>query len=302
MKDLPKVEFPGVLEIVAGAKIPCAVLSDGRRVLSEAGISNALGSRTGGAIRIKKKMVESGGAPLPIFAAPKGLKAFISEELWCDLTNPLQCIHGNRIADYYEATLLPQICDVWLMARDAGALHPQQLSRAKQAEILMRGLAHIGIIALVDEATGYQEVRDRKALAVILDRYLRKEFAAWAKTFPDEFYKQMFKLKGWPYNPSSVKRPSIIGKYTNDIVYERLAPGILEELQKLNPKNEQGRRKHKNFQFLTDDVGHPALSRHIHAVIALMRGSTTWDGFYRLLQRSFSKQNESIWLSLLDDE
>ena len=33
---------------------------------------------------------------------------------------------------------------------------------ARQADVLMRALAHVGIAALVDEATGYQEVRDRR--------------------------------------------------------------------------------------------------------------------------------------------
>src|SRR6266700_2442847 len=70
-------------------------------------------------------------------------------------------------------------CDVWLKAREAGALQTQQLDKAQKAEMLMRGLAHIGIIALVDEATGYQEIRDRLALQAILDAYLRKELAAW---------------------------------------------------------------------------------------------------------------------------
>ena len=78
----------------------------------------------------------------------------------------------------------------------------------------MRGLAHVGIVALVDEATGYQEVRDRLALQAILDKYLWKEFAAWAKRFPDEFYREMFGLKNWSYNPMSVARPGIVGGST----------------------------------------------------------------------------------------
>ncbi len=63
---------------------------------------------------------------------------------------------------------------------------------AKAASLLIRGLAYVGIVALVDEATGYQEVRDKRALQSILDKYLRKELAAWAKRFPDEFCKEMF--------------------------------------------------------------------------------------------------------------
>jgi hypothetical protein len=160
----------------------------------------------------------------------------------------------------------------------------------------MRGLAHIGIIALVDEATGYQEVRDRLALQAILDKYLAKEFAAWAKRFPDEFYYQMFRLKNWQWKGMKVNRPSVVGHYTNDIVYQRLAPGILEELQGRNPPDEKGHRRAKHHQWLTIDIGHPALAQHLHAVIALMRASSTWDQFQRSLQRAFPKKNETGYL------
>jgi hypothetical protein len=60
----------------------------------------------------------------------------------------------------------------------------------------------------------------------------------------------------------SVNRPQIVGKYTNDIVYERLAPGILEELQERNPKDTRGERPVKHHQWLTEDIGHPALERY----------------------------------------
>jgi hypothetical protein len=66
---------------------------------------------------------------------------------------------------------------------------------SRHDDIVMRGLARVGIVALIDEATGYQEVRDRKALQSILNSilnaFLRKELAAWALRFPKEFYEQV---------------------------------------------------------------------------------------------------------------
>lgn len=209
---------------------------------------------------------------------------------------PIKFLQGKTIQTGYDATALPLICDIWLKARDAGALQKQQLGKAKRAEILMRGLAHIGIVALVDEATGYQEVRDRKALQAILDRYLRKELAAWAKRFPDEFYKEMFRLRGWEWKGMKINRPSIVGKYTNDLVYERLAPGLLDELQRKNPKEESGRRKAKHHQWLTEDVGHPALAQHLYAVIGFMRVAGSWDQFIRMMDRAFPKKGHTLEL------
>lgn len=295
-----KATHTGILDIV-GKKIPCAVLEDGQRVLSEHGITTALGSRSGAAKRLKRAGKE-GGAPLPVFIASKNLLPYINNDLYVGLTDPLEYIVSkDRNASGFPAELLPQICDVWLKAREDGALNKQQYKKCLQAEMLMRGLAHIGIIALVDEATGYQVIRDKLALQAILDKYLRKELAAWAKRFPDEFYIQMFRLRDWQWRGMKVNRPSVVGKYTKDIVYERLAPNILEELEKRNPRDSKGQRKHKHHQWLTEDIGHPALSQHLYAVIALMKSSSTWDQFHRSLQRALPKKGQTIEMPLEEE-
>jgi hypothetical protein len=61
---------------------------------------------------------------------------------------------------------------------------------AERADILMRGLAHIGIIALVDEATGYQRDRARDALTRILEAFIAKELQPWLRTFRADFYQE----------------------------------------------------------------------------------------------------------------
>lgn len=280
--------------------IDCAVLEDGSRVLSERAVSKAFGAKRGGAHWRRKKAGEA-GADLPVYASATNLLSFITKDLDVALKNPVKYRYGGgHTANGLPAQYLPEVCNIWLKVRDADKLHPSQLHLAVQADMLMRGLATVGIIALVDEATGYQELRDKKALAAILDKYLRKELAAWAKKFPDEFYMEMFRLRNWPWNPVSVARPSVVGKYTNDLVYERLAPKILDELQKRNPKNESGNRANKHHQWLTEDLGDPALAQHIFALIALMKASTSWDGFYRSVQRALPKKNEQMPLLIED--
>jgi len=291
----PKATHTGELKI-GDTVIPCAVLEDGRRVISEHGLTNALlGSRSGASKRIKRAKMEQ-GALVPLFLAPSNLKPFISEEL---INGPLkQLVYsiGQREVSGFDAVVLPQACDIWLKARAAGKLQDQQQDKALKAEILMRGLAHIGIIALVDEATGYQEIRDKEALQAILDAYLRKELAAWAKRFPNEFYEQMFRLRGWQWKGMKVNRPQVVGRYTNDLVYERLAPGILKELESRNPRNTRGQRDSKHHQWLTEDVGHPALAQHLYALIGFMRVSSSWKQFYQMVQQAFPKKGEVPFL------
>jgi hypothetical protein len=282
---------------IGGSEIECAVLEDGIRVLSQRAFTKAIGAPSGGAAF--KRRAEEGVADLPIFVAYERLKPFIDDELRASLISPVEYIpkHGGRSALGIKAELVPNVCDVWLKARDAGALTENQKRIAKHADILMRGLAHVGIAALVDEATDYQPIRDKRALQEILDKYLRKEYAAWAKRFPDDFYKEMFRLRGWQWRGMRVNRPSVVGKYTNDLVYQRLAPGVLDELQKRNPKDDKGNREGKHHQLLTDDIGLPALQNHLFATTGFMRASSTWDQFYRSMQRAFPKLNTNMVLN-----
>lgn len=197
----------------------------------------------------------------------------------------------------YEAHTLVALCEAITDAREAKLLKTVQEKRYGDAcYVMLKAFAKVGIIALVDEATGYQEVRDRLALQAILDKFLRSELAAWAKRFPDEFYEQMFRLKGWQWKGMKVNRPQVVGHYTKDLVYERLAAGIVEELESRNPKNTRGRRGARHHQWLTEDVGHPALAQHLYALIGFMRVCSSWPQFYHMVQKAFPKKGSTLLL------
>lgn len=288
---LPKATHAGTLKI-GEIEIPCAVLDNGMRVLTQRGVYGALGrsTRTGS---LSKK---DGAQQLPRFLAPDNLSPYISEELRRASTPIVFTpISSGNPAYGYPAELLPKICEVYLKARAANALQTQQRNLAIRAEILVRGLAIIGIVALVDEATGYQDARTKDALAKILEQFIAKELRPWVKTFQDDFYKEIFRLKNWPYREESFrKRPGVVGKYTNNIIYERLAPGVLAELRIVSERHENGRLKHKYFQRLTEETGHPKLKEHIAAVTALMRVSDSWEQFKKLLQRALPAYNTNL--------
>jgi hypothetical protein len=278
---------------IGDLEIPAYVLENGTRVLSGRGMQTAL------------QLGQSHGSKLKKLLGSPNIKPHITRELAMALDSPLRFVRpgrGGKLAVGYEATILPDICDAILDARKHETLTPPEQLVADQCEILTRAFAKVGIIALIDEVTGYQEIRDREALQAILDKFLRKEFAAWAKRFPDDFYKEMFRLRGWQWRGMRVNRPSVVGNYTNDLVYQRLAPGVLEELRARNPKDERGNREGKHHQLLTDDIGIPALQQHLHATMAFMRANSTWDGFYRAMQRAFPKLNSTLLLNFPEPE
>jgi P63C domain len=282
--------------------IPAAVLDDGTRVISERGMSKALGAKRGGSHwQRKKKAEEEGGAFLPVFLSANNLKPFVSNELALALSTPiLYRVPGSGgIANGIEANNVPKICRVWMNANIAGVLSKPQQRIARAADILLRGLEVIGIVGLVDEATGYQETRAKDALVKILEAFIAKELREWVSTFPVDYYKELFRLRGWhfPDLPADQKRrPILVGKITNDVIYDRLAPGVREELHRLTPRNEKGRLKHKLFQRLTKETGHPKLKEHLASVTTLMRAADNWPQFMSMLNRSLPRYGDTPYL------
>ena len=280
---LPRATHEGILHI-GNVVIPCAVLENGQRVLTQSGLMRALGR----ARQAKGREYYDADVNMPAFLTAKNLKPFISKEL--EVTSSqleFRTVRGMR-AFGYPAELLPKVCDVFLDADEANALTRGQEHIALQAKILIRGLAHVGIVALVDEATGYQDERARDALAKILEAFIAKELRPWVRTFLPDFYKELFRLRGIPYT-GDVKRPQYIGHLTNDLVYARLAPGVLDELRRLTPRDDKGRLKNHLHRRLTEEIGHPKLQQHLSAVTALMKASDAWRQFKPMVDRALPR-------------
>ena len=285
------------LDIIAGApdkpvvigdiEIPCYVLEDETRVVSSTGLQESIGVSRKGLVQ------DEYGNMIPRFAMSRAIYPLLTDQLKKSFSSRILFNSPTSGVTYgYPATILADICDVVLTARQAGTLNSQQERLAQRCEVLVRGFARIGIIALVDEATGYQRIREERALATILERFISEELQKWSRTFPYEFYQEIFRLKGWG-SPEGVKRPSVIGTYTNDVVYARLAPGVLDELKRLNPILDNGRRRNRHHQWFTPDYGHPKLKEHLIGVIALMKAAPNWDSFKRSLQRVYPKPGET---------
>ena len=280
---------------IGTAEIQCYVLPNETRVLSQTGLQLALGMSTGGG--------QGGARKISALMEKLQLKGIIINNLVARVSLPIRFIppHGGNPANGYEATILPDICSALIKANQEGKLDARLKYMAVQAELLQHGFATLGIIGLVDEATGYQNIRARDALQAFLDRFLRKELAAWVKTFPDEFFQELFRLKRWQWKGTS-RRPGVVGKYINDLIYDRLGAGVLDELQKRNPLDNKGRRKTKHFQWLTEDIGNPALAQHMYAAIGFMRAAENWEEFKSSFYRAFPKKGENLALALNFDQ
>ena len=272
---------------IGDIEIPCYVLEDGRRVLSQRGLQTGIGMNVSGGAQRMLNLVQTIGASAEQIEALSAL-----------ITHPIkfQPPQGGTSAHGYEATVLADVCDAILEARRTKRLNPQQQHIAERCEILLRGFSRVGIIALVDEATGYQEYRARDSLSRILEAFIAKELQPWVQTFPSDFYQEMFRLRGLLYPHDSVRRPQYFGTLTNDLVYKRIAPGVLSELKRVTPRDDSGRLKHKLFQRLTSNIGYPKLREHLGSVVTIMKLSEEWPDFMEKLDRIHPRYGETMML------
>ncbi len=282
-KDIPIAEYTGKVD-VGDKQIPCAVLyaesENPIRVFWQREIVGLLtGNKKGGFER---------------YLQPRNLQPFLPEKFkeksLSETIMPMKIKGRAGIAQAFEATDLIDICQMYMRASKAGVLSIAQEKIAIQADIVVFAFAKLGVIAIIDEATDFQYVRERFALNKLLDKYLDEGAKKWARKFPNDFYKEIFRLNSWAYNPNSVKRPSVIGKWTNDIIYTRFPKPVLIKLNDLNPMTENGYRKWRHHQFLTEDIGHPELQEYISNVIFLMKSSSNWRKFRQLFARAMGKE------------
>ena len=281
-----KISHEGELDL-NGFIIPCYVLENGDRILSTAGMQRALGLETKAGQRSSGRLDE--------ILSSRAVKPFISTDSTSAKLETLDAYRGQQKITAYKAETLPEICEALLKARDFAnknnlTLGTRQLSVIEQADILIRSLAKIGIVALVDEATGYQYDREKDELQKILKKYISQELLPWQKTFPDIFYKELFRLNGWDFTVNGIKkRPGVIGTWTNKLIYEELPKGVLEELQKNVPTSESGNKTARFHQLLTDDIGNPHLRAQINQIVTLFQLSDDmkhmWQQFEKLKQR-----------------
>ncbi len=270
-------------------------MDGGTRVLSGRGMQNSLGfSRT------------SSGSALGNFIDSK-LNQFIDDDALEKIKSPISFKRvgsGGSAPETngFDATVLIDICDSLMQASKVEAfLTEQQIKYAMAAESIIRSVAKMGIIALVDEATGYQYEREKDALQKIIDKYLHDERRKWSKTFPDDFWFKLVKTKGYD-SYLALNRPGFVGHWVNDIVYSRLAPGIKDKLKSINPRLPSGRGKGTHHQHLTEDYGLPELQDHLKKVMVLMDASSNQKEFEKLLNKSLPKFGSTIEMDFDEDK
>lgn len=277
--SIPRATHSGVLNI-AGKEITCDVLEGGRRVLRYKDFIKSMGKSKTSGEDAKRALSQK----IPIFVSANNLTSYLAYDFMERAQEIYYKTSDGRKVIGYDATVLPEACKIYVQAENDGILQKGQLPIAQTCKIMLYGLATVGITSLIDEATGYQEVRARNELQLILEKYISEELREWTKKFPNEFFRQIYRLHGWEY-PRKTNHPQYVGKIINSYVYEKLPQGVLDELKRKNPTNENGTRNHRHHQFLSENIGEDNLNKQILRVITIMKVSDSLESFKDLMDK-----------------
>ncbi|PKP32491.1 MAG: hypothetical protein CVU00_11645 [Bacteroidetes bacterium HGW-Bacteroidetes-17] len=286
-----KATHEGKLKI-GEIELNVAVLNDGTRIITQSAVFKAFGRTKRGRAKDDVRVLNR-----PAFIDAKNLQPFIDSELEGVLNMIEYKSKGGGNVEGYNADILPRLCKVYLDARERDKLVPQQIPLARASEVLLIALSKVGIMALVDEATGYQYDREKDELQKILKAYIAEGLLPWQKTFPDIFYKELFRLNGWDFTVSGIKkRPSVVGTWTNKLIYEQLPKGVIDELKAKTPKSLSGHYTARFFQSLTAETGNPHLTAQLNQIITLFQLSDNMKHMWTQFEKLKSRQSGQLEL------
>lgn len=288
----PKAIVSAPLKI-GDTELLCAVLDDEKntRIITASAVFEAFERPRKG----QNKRLEIDNFLAPPFLAAKNLEPYMNQEL-LQILQQVKYLDGTKKAQGYDARILPKICSLYLEARREKALTSSQEKFAIRAEILQSALSEVGIVALVDEATGFQYSRKYDALRLLLEQYINDGIQKWVKRFPDEFFLLLDKIYVNPAT-SSRNRPKYYGKFINKYIYEPIERGYLKaKLDELNI-NDDKTRKARFHQWLTD-FGASQLTLQLGKVMSMLEFSPNLDKFKENIRR---QQGLSIQPKLFEE-
>jgi hypothetical protein len=262
---LPYSLFPGTV-MFGSMEAECHVLSDFRRVFTQREI-----------VRVLSDGRDSGNLQRYVQRNPLFEDGFLEARSFKFRIGPGVEALG------YQAEHLIDICDRYIEAKHQKLLKPSQEKLVQQAEMVMRACAKTGIIALIDEATGFQKVRAQHALQIKLQAFIAEEMQEWALMFPDEFWFELARLEGVRYSPRH--RPLRWGRYIMMFVYDAVDEDVGKQLRDRNPNP---RFLNNHHQWLKKH-GREKVNNQIQRVITIMKLCSDMDEFREKFAKVFKK-------------
>lgn len=187
----------------------------------------------------------------------------------------VQGIEVVKIAEY-AATIVDQKLD--------GVLHHSRERFVERARQIEKNLTKLALIALVDEATGYQTARQPDALRELMRAYMLDEPMGWERAIPEGLYVLAARLYGYVYREGQKEKPAFLRSWTWRYVYAFLPPEVREEIQRVNHDPHLHGTKH--HQHLTPVI-REVLRLHANALVDVLVQSFNPADFKMRFERRF---------------
>lgn len=266
----PFAKYFGELQL-GGNSVDCYVLNSNERVISLRGTLKSIAD------------VDGGG--LEDYIGIKGLKPYINSQLVLEETIEFSIPGVQYLGKGIKADTFLDICSAYVSALSSGDLTTErQQEIAIKCSILLASCAKIGLIALIDEATGYQFERKEDALQLKLKVFIADEMRGWEKTFPDELWEQFGRLTSWKGHLHS--RPKWWGKLVMELIYNALDSNVALYLKEHKPPPMYKRNYH---QWLSDNYGLKQLISHIYQIIGIAKTCETIKELQEKVAQHFNK-------------
>ena len=192
-----------------------------------------------------------------------------------------QCAGASAIAGLEQCANLGEIT------------HPGQLRIAANCNRLVRACGKVGIVALVDEATGYQSQRAPDELQTLVAKYLLETPGEWKRLWDKDVVSKLCGLYGIEQRGESFPTfaCNVIGK-----LYKLILPGeVYAEMRNRNGSGEE--RRGKLHQFFKE-----ALWRFVHNdipfVAYIARVSRTRQEFWNHMHARYGGQSFQLGMDL----
>ncbi|MGC4028672.1 MAG: P63C domain-containing protein [Steroidobacteraceae bacterium] len=284
---VPKATHWGELNI-GGRDIPCYVLNTGDRVFSLKGLVVGLIGTEGGQLAeyLKVRALQPHLPPDLIPAGDGSISAlFRFDAGGSGVAQYAQGIKVERFNDLLRA-YASALVDHALSAGDSSkiALTERQLGIAQTAIKFLQATSDVGLVALVDEATGYQYERAEDALRLKLKLYLEEDMRKWERTFPEELWTEFRRLTNW--KGTIHQRPKYWGKLVMELIYGYLDADVAKWLKDNAPKPMKGQNYH---QWLSSQYGLKKLTEHIWLVVGMASGCNSIKDLRQRLAERFGR-------------
>lgn len=275
---IPVAKWPGIIKI-GDIEVGCYVLDNGGRVISRTSATDYL---------TEKK----GGGNLESYLKASALQQYLPENLPGQMIEFIIPEVVNKRVMGIEAEVFLEICKAYVKARDDGKLNTaRQIEIAIKAGMFLSACSKVGLIALIDEATGYQYEREQDALQFKLKLYLEEEMRRWEPTFPDELWKEFGRLTNWKGPLHS--RPKYWGKLVMELVYEYIDKDVAEWLRKNAPTPRHGQNYH---QWLSSQYGLKKLVEHIWMLVGMASACDSMQELRDRMAEKYGRQEVQLRL------